>query len=94
MSTAPIFAAAVVLLAAASGSGDYVLVLPERGVAAGSCAKSAETCEAARRAALAGWLPGVPAGTQGRCEPRPECFAPSSNTIPGFNAPASKGERR
>lgn len=82
---APIFAVAVVFLVAASGSGDYVLVMPERGIATGSCSKSAETCEAARQAAYAGWLHGVPAGTPSRCEPSPGCFTAESLCIRGYS---------
>ncbi len=61
---------------------DYVLVLPtgER-----VCAKSAETCVAARRAIERGWWPILPSGSGIRCEPHPGCFDPASNVIPGFN---------
>lgn len=80
-----LLAAGFVLIAAASGSGDYALVLPERGIATGSCAKSAATCEAAMRAAWAGYLHGVPAGTPSRCEVSPGCFGAESLCIKNHN---------
>lgn len=85
---APCLAIVVVLGTAAAGSGDYMLVMPENGIATGSPAKSEETCELARLAAWRGWLPGVPEGTPSRCEPHPGAFDARSNFIDGFNMPA------
>ena len=71
-----------VLVAAASGSGDYVLLLPsgER-----VCAKSAETCAAAQDAIRRGWWPVAAPEAETVCEPSPACFPPSSLVIRGNN---------
>lgn len=71
--------------AAVAGSGDYVLVMRERGATTETKAKSAATCEQARAAAWAGQLPDVPAGTPSRCEPRPGAFSERSNCIAGHS---------
>lgn len=65
----PALFATVVVLAA---STDFALIVLDHPPI---CAKSRETCEAARRAIASGWLfkelrPDVPT----RCEPRPGCF--------------------
>jgi hypothetical protein len=75
--------AAVLMLASAT---DYALVLPHER----DCAKSAQTCEAARQAIGRGWLPGVAPGTPARCEPAPDCFSARSDCIANFNC----GERK
>lgn len=78
-------AIAVVLGTAAAGSGDYMLIMPENGVATGSKAKSANDCEKAREAAWDGLLPGIPPLTPSRCEPHPGAFSERSNCIEKFN---------
>lgn len=76
----PVFAIAVVLAAAAAGSGDYALSLPNEPP---TCAKSQATCEQARVAVRKGWLPDVPRDAPTDCVPAPGCFAPASNFIAG-----------
>jgi hypothetical protein len=71
--------------AAVASSGDYMLVMPEGGVATGTKSKSLQMCQEAREAAWAGRLPNIPAGTPSRCEPAPGAFSARSNCIQNYN---------
>lgn len=62
-------------------SADYALLVGSERI----CAKSSETCEAARAAIAAGRWPITAPDTPTRCEPAPNCFARDSNTIKGYN---------
>ena len=71
-----------VLVAAASGSGDYVLVLPD---GERVCAKSAETCSAAQEAIRRGWWPVAAPEADTVCSPAPGCFPAPSLVIRDYN---------
>ena len=79
-----IFAAALVLVAAAAGAGDYVLLLPtgER-----ICAKSAADCSAAQEAIRRGWWPVAAPDAETVCSASPACFPLPSLVIRGHNDP-------
>lgn len=74
--------AAFVVLAAAS---DWELRTDEAAPYDRACAKSQETCELARTAAIRGWLQGVRPGAVMACVPHPGCFSYESETIEGYN---------
>ncbi len=83
--TALVSYAAIGLLfvgAAAAGSGDYVLIVPGEPPI---CAKSRDTCEAAREAIRKGWWLISRRDAATVCRPMPGCFPESSNHIRGFN---------
>ena len=79
-----IFAAALVLVAAASGTGDYELVTvppaPEP-----ICAKSLATCQAAMDAVRDLGLFAELGIAEMRCVPHPGCFPERSNCIKGYS---------
>jgi hypothetical protein len=77
---APLFALGLVLTVAAASSGDYALIAP--GIPP-ICAKSSETCEAARIAISKGWFLDLPRDTVTVCQPSPGCFDPVSLEIRG-----------
>ena len=77
-----LFLAVILLLAQA---GDYALIVRQYGTDTLICAKSRETCEAARKAIANGYWPIAPKDTITSCTPSPQCFSYDSNTIKGFN---------
>lgn len=83
MTLHPILLAIVLVLI---GSTDWEAELPSGGT---SCISGRPTPEAACRkfhnAARRGWVVGVPAGTEVKCRPHPECFNEQSDCIKGFN---------
>lgn len=72
-----------VTLAAAAGTGDYVLVTPTERI----CAKDIESCELAREAIRKGWLQWAAPTANIWCEAMPggRCFSDESNCIAGYN---------
>ncbi len=73
--------------AAVAGSGDYMLIVPlPETPGRGICAKSQQSCEAARAAIKNGWfLTEVMRGAPTFCIPWPGCFSEESNVIRGYN---------
>ena len=78
----PLFAAGLVLAVAAAGSGDYILLVPGE---AAICAKSRDTCEAAREAIRTERWPIAARDAVTSCRPSPGCFSARSLVIPGYN---------
>lgn len=77
-----LFAAGLVLVVAAAGSGDYVLTVPGE---VPICAKSRDTCEAAREAIRTERWPIAARDAVTSCKPSPNCFSARSLVIPGYN---------
>ena len=65
-----------------AGQADYAAVYS---TGAYDCAQSRGDCEAFRSAVARGWESELPADTQIRCEPHPQCFNSRSECIAGFN---------
>lgn len=86
------FAAVLVLVASAAGSGDYELVLTPPSPEA-ICAKSLSTCEAAIGAVRDFGLFVDLRIVEMRCRPRPNCFSDSSNFIAGQHGSHTEGRR-
>ena len=70
------------VLAAASGMGDYALILPNQPPI---CAKSEATCETAREAIRTGQWPIARPQVETGCIPAPNCFSAESLVIKGHN---------
>ncbi len=85
---------AVVLGTAGAGTGDYVFIAPEHGVATGSCAKSLDACRSMQDAVQAGWFPEIAPDTPTRCEPKKDCFTERSLCIKSFNCDLPREHRR
>jgi hypothetical protein len=76
--------AVIVLLIAASGSGDYELVVLDNEWAP-ICVKTEHMCNEARAAIIAGRSFLAAPNMQTLCVPHPDCFPKRSNCIEGFN---------
>lgn len=82
---------AALALAVILAAGDYALTIPGEPPV---CAKSAETCEAARTAIAQGWLPPIPPNAETSCAPSPRCFSERENCIPGYAGARVEGHCR
>ena len=65
------------------GASDWTLTVTQRGIQTNICAKSRDTCEAARSAIAAGRWSVAPPDAVTECRPSPDCFSPESERIKG-----------
>jgi hypothetical protein len=74
--------AALAVAEPSDGQDDYELLVAGQPPI---CAKSRDTCEAARTAIVRGWLADMKQDAPTICRPHPNCFSKESNCIRNFN---------